>query len=175
MDKIIRQPEIAARKTYDVIIIGGGVYGAMLSLEASLRGLRSLMLECNDFGAATSFNSLRIIHGGFRYLQNLNLRRFRESLKERKWFLSSFPELVKPLSCLMPLYGKGLRRPSILKAGLLINEVLSSHRNSGIREDRKIPPGRIVNIDKVKDIFPDVDMINLKGGAVWYDAFMPDS
>ena len=80
MGKIIRNPAAFAKKTYDLIIIGGGIYGVMLAFEASKRGLKSLLLEKADFGAATTFNCFRIIHGGFRYLQNLDLHRFRESV-----------------------------------------------------------------------------------------------
>ncbi len=175
MAKIIRDPEAASKENFDLIIIGGGVYGVMLSLEASFRGLKSLLIERDDFGGATSFNSLRIIHGGFRYFQNLDFRRCRESVAERRWFLRAFPERVKPLPCLMPLYSKGFRRPFILSLGLLLNEIISYHRNIGVRPDRKIPGGKVVSTAKVKDIFPSVDMEGLKGGAVWYDAFIPDS
>ena len=73
MSKITRNPAGFSKNTYDVIIIGGGIYGVMLAFEASKRGLKSLLLEKADFGGATTFNTLRIIHGGFRYLQHLDL------------------------------------------------------------------------------------------------------
>ena len=97
MSAIERNPATAALSKYDLIIIGGGIYGAMLSVEAGLRNLRSLLLERDDFGGATSYNSLRIIHGGFRYLQSLDLQRFYESVGERRWFLQTFPDLIQPL------------------------------------------------------------------------------
>ena len=175
MAKIIREPASAAKETYDLIIVGGGIYGAMLSLEASLRGLRSLLIERDDFGGATSFNSLRIIHGGLRYLQSLDLPRFRESVGERRWFLRTFPRFVKPLPCLMPLYGKGLCRPSILRVALCANDLLSCKRNQGVRPNRQLPPGKIIDANQTREIFPFVDVQGLKGGAVWYDASMPDS
>ena len=77
------------------------------------------MLERDDFGGATSFNSLRIIHGGFRYLQNLDLPRFFESVSDRKWFLQNFPDLVEPIPCLIPLYGKGVYRPSDFSSSII--------------------------------------------------------
>ena len=61
-----------------MIVVGGGVYGIALTLEASRRGLKTLLLERSDFGSETSWNSLRIVHGGLRYLQSLDLRRFFE-------------------------------------------------------------------------------------------------
>ena len=175
MTRIVRNPATAARVDYDLIIVGGGIYGAMLSLEAARRNLRSLLIEKGDFGGATSYNSLRIVHGGFRYLQKLDLHRFYESVNERKWFLKTFPDLVKPLPCLMPLYGKGLRRPPILFSALKLNDTLSATRNQGIRSDRHLLSGRVINSKQVQQIFPTVDQDELQGGAVWYDACMPDS
>ena len=175
MAKIIREPASAAKETYDLIVVGGGIYGAMLSLEASRRGLRSLLMERDDFGGATSFNSLRIIHGGLRYLQSLDLRRFRESVAERRWFLQTFPGLVEVLPCLMPLYGDGLRRPLILRTVLRTNDFLSRKRNQGVRPDRHLPPGRVIDAHQTRQIFPSVDTQGLEGGAIWYDAFMPNS
>ena len=91
MTDILRKPELFQKKFYDVIIIGGGIHGIMLALVSSQKRLKTLLLERDDFGGATSFNSLRIIHGGFRYLQNLDLPRFFESVSDRKWFLQNFP------------------------------------------------------------------------------------
>lgn len=175
MGKIDRDPLAAARESYDLIIIGGGVYGVMLSLEASRRKLRSLLVERNDFGGATSFNSLRIIHGGLRYLQSLDLNRFSESVRERQWFLKTFPDLVKPLPCLMPLYGEGMRHPFVLRVALSINDLLSHKRNRSVKPDRHIPSGNTVSPRETREIFPLAAPAGLKGGAVWYDALMPDS
>ena len=172
---IAREPAAAAKRNYDLIILGGGIYGAMLSLEASRRGLRSLLIERDDFGEATSFNSLRIIHGGFRYLQSLDLHRFRESVRERRWFLRTFPDLVRPLPCLMPLYGNGVRRPLLLRIALRANDFLSRGRNQGVPPNQHLPPGRVIDAFRTREIFPLVDMAGLQGGAVWYDAYMPDS
>lgn len=173
MAKILREPTAAAAQKYDLIIIGGGIYGAMLSLEASRRGLRSLLLERGDFGGATSFNSLRIIHGGLRYLQKMDLRRFRESVRERKWFLQAFPNLVVPLPCLMPLYGNGLKRPSLLRFALRANDLLSYRRNQDVDPNRHLPSGQIIDPDQTRNIYPEVEMKGLQGGAVWFDAFIP--
>lgn len=175
MSAIERNPAKAASSQYDLIIIGGGIYGAMLSLEAGLRNLRSLLLERDDFGGATSYNSLRIVHGGFRYLQSLDLQRFYESVGERRWFLQTFPDLVKPLPCLMPLYGRGIKRPAVLSRALSVNDLLSYRRNRGIRGDRHLGTGEIISPERVIERFPLVDRQGLKGGAVWFDASMPDS
>jgi len=61
-----RDPRQAASRDYDLVVVGGGIYGALAALEASRRGLSTLLLERSDFGGATTWNSLRIIHGGLR-------------------------------------------------------------------------------------------------------------
>lgn len=175
MNKIDRNLEKSAKEKYDLIIIGGGIYGAGLLLTASQAGKKALLLEKDDFGAATSFNNLRTVHGGLRYLQSMDLKRIFESVSERRWFFRNFPDLVKPLPCLMPLYGNGVYRPSIFRFALILNDLLSSNRNNGVVENKHLPNGKIANAEKVKEIYPQVDVKNLKGGAVWYDGAMPDS
>ena len=175
MNVISRNPYEAAKKTYDVIIIGGGIYGVMLSLITSSRGLKSLLLEKKDFGGATSYNSLRILHGGLRYLQTLDLPRFFESVAERKWFMKTFPELVHPLPCLMPLYNRGLLRSPILRTALKLNDLFSFNRNWGIPSNSIIPNGKIISPKEVENIFQGVNKNNLKAGALWYDGSIPDS
>jgi glycerol-3-phosphate dehydrogenase len=175
MAAIIRDPSSAAERKFDLIVIGGGIHGVMVALEASRRGLRTLLLEKEDFGNHTTFNSLRIIHGGLRYLQKLDIPRFRESIAERTWFLKSFPHLVKPLPCLMPLYGEGLRRPFMLRIALMVNHILSLNRNNGVPAGRSLPAGEVIGCDALKKLFPTVPTENLKGGAIWFDAYMPQS
>lgn len=175
MPLICRNPEGAARQRYDLIVVGGGIYGAMLTLEAARRGLKPLLLERGDFGSGTSFNSLRIVHGGLRYLQGMDLYRFYESVQERRWFLSTFPDLVSPLRCLMPLYGERLRRRSVLRVALFVNDLLSIWRNWGVEAERCLPSGRILSAREVRGVFPQVDPRGLDGAALWYDAQMLDS
>lgn len=171
----VGRPIQATDKEYDAIIIGGGIYGISLALEAGRRGLKTLLLEKGDFGEYTSFNSLKIIHGGLRYLQSLDLHRFRESVKERSWFLRHFPQQVKPMPCLMPLYGRGLKRPSVFRIALLLNHLLALDRNKGLDPDHQLPVGNILSPKKSREIFPLVEMEGLQGSALWYDAQMEDS
>jgi glycerol-3-phosphate dehydrogenase len=175
MSIIARDPKDAASRKYDVIIIGAGISGVMLTYEASCRGLKPLLIERDDFGENTTFSSLRIVHGGFRYLQNLDIKRLAESVAERRFFLKTFPDLVRPLPCLMPLYGEGLRRPVVLRLGLLAYDILSGNRNRGVVPERKISSGLMLDREETRRAFPLVDMEGLKGGAVWYDAIVPDS
>lgn len=169
MTQLTRDPETYSQETYDLIIVGCGIYGAMLAYEAVRRNLKPLVVEKNDFTNATSLNHLRTVHGGLRYLQTLDLPRFVESIHERRWFLRHFPQFVTPMPCMMPLYGKGLHRPIVLRAALLINDILSFTRNKGVRADRRLPSGRIIPAEKTRQLFGNVDFDGLKGSAVWYD------
>ena len=175
MSILSREPKTSTSRTFDLVIIGGGIYGAMLTYEASCRGLRTLLVERDDYGEHTSFNSLRIIHGGFRYLQNLDIGRLMESVEERRFFLKTFPQLVKPLPCIMPLYGNGLRRPAVLRLALLAYDILSRNRNQGVAPNRKISSGFVLNKAETREVFPYVDMEGLIGGAIWCDAIVRDS
>lgn len=172
---ITRNPQKAAGAAYDLIIIGGGIYGVMLAYVASRRGLKALLLEQGDFGGATSFNSLKTIHGGLRYLQDLNLPLFRQFVAERRWFIENFPTLVQPLPVLMPLYGEGLRRPAVFRTALLLDRMLSRKRNLGLPPDREIPFGRMVDVAEIAARFPLVRLEGLRAGALWHDACMPDT
>lgn len=170
MTKRTKDIERCSRESYDLIIVGGGIYGIMLSYEAARRGLHPLMLERNDFSGETSLNHLRTVHGGFRYLQSLDLKRFKESVGERKWFLKYFPQYVDVMPCMMPLYGKGIYRAPILMAGLLLNDILSFYRNSSVRKEKHLPNGKIISKQRTCELFPGVDTDGLKNSAVWYDA-----
>jgi len=171
MAKIVRDPEKCSQESYDLIIVGSGIYGIMLSFEAVRRNLRPLLLEKNDFINATSLNHLRTVHGGVRYLQSLDLPRFIESVAERKWFLKYLPQFVNVVPCLMPLYGKGLYRNSIFRIGLLLNDILSFNRNISIADkEQHLPCCRVINPGKTRELFPTVDQQGLTGSALWYDA-----
>ena len=173
--QLIRDPRQACKREYDLIVVGGGVHGAMLALEATRVGLTPLLLEKEDFGGATSFNSLRLIHGGFRYLQTLDYARLKRSAAERHWFLENFSHLVKPLPCMAPLYGKGLRRKSTLNLAMRIYDFLTKDRNLGLRPEGGIPSGKLLSIDETIRNFPLVDQSGLQGSAVWYDGYVENS
>lgn len=170
MTAIERQPDAFASDQYDVIVIGGGIYGACTMLEAAQRGQRVLLIERDDFGGATSWNSLRIIHGGLRYLQSLDFRRYYRSVTEQAWWLKHFADLVQPLSCLMPLYNHGLRRTDVMRAVLFANDVMSN----AIRRTHQVQlgPGRVISPDETVQRFHSVRTEGLRGGAIWYDAVM---
>ena len=169
---IERAPDQAAGADHDLIVVGGGIYGIALALEAARRGLRALLVERADYGGATSWSNLRILHGGLRYLQSLDLVRFYESVGERRWFLRHFPDLVRPLPCLMPLYGRGLKRPGVFRVALALNDILSWRRNAGVARTLQLPDGRLTGAAETAALFPAVERQGLLGGALWHDAVM---
>lgn len=170
-----RDPQALAKERYDLIVVGGGAYGIMTALEAARRGLCAILIERGDFGGATSANSLRIAHGGLRYLQKLDLHRHRESVAERRWFLEHFPDLVRPLPCLMPLYGDGALRPGVFRIAFALDDVLSRGRNAGMPPGQVLPKGRVLNPAKTFKACPHLAPLGLEGGALWYDGFIPDT
>ena len=172
---IPRDLDALERGPFDVAIIGGGIHGVALVLEAARRGLRAALVEMNDFGNGSSGNSLRILHGGLRYLQTLDLPRFRDSVLARKWYASNFPHLVRPLPCLLPLYGRGLKRPSVMRLALAANDALAATRNEGLAAEVQLPPGQVLTKAETIDRFPAVRQQGLVGAALWYDYQMLSS
>ena len=98
--------------------------------------------------------------------------RFYESVGERRWFLRHFPDLVRPLPCLMPLYGRGLKRPGVFRAALALNDILSWRRNAGVARTLQLPNGRLTGAAETAALFPAVERQGLLGGALWHDAVM---
>jgi len=89
---------------YDVIVIGGGISGVSVAYEAATRGLKVALFEKDDFGQATSAATSKLIHGGLRYLKNLEFGLVRESLTERKVLENIAPNFVYPLPFMIPTY-----------------------------------------------------------------------
>src|SRR5438045_5742904 len=94
-----------ADDTFDVLVVGGGVTGAGVALDAASRGLHTALVEQRDFASGTSSKSSKMVHGGLRYLNQRDYRLVYEALYERQRLLRNAPHLVKPLPFLIPLYG----------------------------------------------------------------------
>jgi glycerol-3-phosphate dehydrogenase len=95
-----------ADETFDVLVIGGGVTGAGVALDAASRGLKTALVEKSDFASGTSSKSSKMVHGGLRYLQQREIRLVYENLAERQRLLDNAPHLVSPLPFLIPLFGR---------------------------------------------------------------------
>ena len=114
-----------ATQSFDLLVIGGGIHGAAVARDAVGRGLKVMLAEQGDYAGATSSASSKLIHGGLRYLERLELRLVRESLVERAELLKTAPHLVAPLRFLLPLY-RWQKRPALMvHAGLALYDLLS--------------------------------------------------
>ncbi|MBM3770632.1 MAG: FAD-dependent oxidoreductase [Acidimicrobiia bacterium] len=153
--------------TYDLLVIGGGIYGLIIAADAAMRGLSVALVERDDFGSGNSFNHLRTIHGGLRYLQHLDLARARESIAERRTLAQIAPHFVRPLPFVLPLTSL-LRGPWVMRAGFLVDAIVARHRNAGLPTSHHLPAGRVLDANDASRQIPEV-----RGGrhpaAVWYD------
>ncbi len=154
---------------YDVLIIGGGVYGVSTAWDAALRGLKVALIEKGDFAGATSSNSLKTIHGGLRYLQSLDFRRMRQSIHERMVLMKIAPQFVFPLSVIMPTYGYKMKSRSALFMALLANDLIGFDRNRLSDTDKILPGGRLLSKEEMKEYVPGYENKEMSGGALWYD------
>ncbi len=104
-------------ETFDVLVVGGGITGAGVALDAASRGLRTALVERGDFASGTSSKSSKLVHGGLRYLQNGDVRLVYEALHERQRLLRNAPHLVRVMPFLIPMFGKGgVIHPKLEKA-----------------------------------------------------------
>ncbi len=112
-------------QSYDILVIGGGIHGAAIARDAAGRGLKVMLAEKGDYANATSSASSKLIHGGLRYLERLDLKLARESLAERAEPLRTAPHLVAPLKFLLPLFDWQKRSALFVYAGLALYDLLS--------------------------------------------------
>lgn len=155
------------QQEYDLLVVGGGINGAAIAHMAALNGLKTALVEKNDFASGTSSKSTKLIHGGLRYLENLEFGLVRESLKERFIQLKSAPHLVKPLAFAIPLY-EGSSRPAwLIKLGVWFYDYLSGKYL--IKKHQYLSKADFIN--DVKGI----EERNLLGAVTYYDAQMNDA
>jgi glycerol-3-phosphate dehydrogenase len=160
-------------REYDVVVVGGGIFGVATAWEAAARGLSVALLERGDFCGATSANSFKMVHGGIRYLQHADLPRIRESCGERSSLLRIAPHLVRPLPILTPTYPGLMRGKTAMRAALKLYDLLTLDRNRGISDEiNHIPPGRILSRAECLDLFPQLDSKELTGAALFHDGQM---
>lgn len=151
-------------KTFDLIVIGGGINGAGIALDAILRGLSVLLVEKNDFGSATTSASTKLIHGGLRYLQYFEFSLVRESLRERELLLKNAPHLVRPLMLRIPVYKESRRNSLTIQAGMILYDLLSF--------DKSLPNHKLIwkgRKGKLQRIEPGLNQVNLQSMVYYYD------
>lgn len=168
-----RDVNVARGQAFDVLVVGGGAFGACAAWEAALRGYSVALIEANDFGSGTSANSYKMVHGGIRYLQHIDLPRVWESCRERSALLRIAPHLVKPLPIALPTYGHGRNGKEFLGTGFLVYDALTFGRNRGITDPaRHIPGTAFMGRDEVLRRFDGIEEDGLTGAAVFNDAQM---
>lgn len=160
---------------YDVLVIGGGIYGVFVAWDAILRGLSVALVEKGDFGHATSSNSLRIIHGGIRYLQSLDIRRARQSMCEQSILMRIAPHLIKPILFLIPTYGHAKRGKELLYLAISLYKLLGYDRDLIGESAYNLPMGYTISKEECKKVVPGIDTRSLTGGIVFYDCQISNS
>jgi glycerol-3-phosphate dehydrogenase len=160
-------PRALHGKTYDLLVVGGGIHGAAFAREAALRGLSPLLVDRGDFANGTSSRSSRLVHGGVRYLQQGHLPLVREALRERERLLRCAPHLVRPLPMLMPFFADGGGLPPWLtKVGLRLYGWLAGRST--------LPRARSLSAAHCARVFPGLRARGLRGGALFFDAATED-
>jgi glycerol-3-phosphate dehydrogenase len=114
---------------FDVVVVGGGITGAGVALDAAARGYSVALLERADYASGTSSRSSKLVHGGLRYLQNFDLGLVREALLERRLMVALAPHLVRPLPLVVPAF-EGARPDRLMGVGLNLYDVMSVERDS---------------------------------------------
>lgn len=168
-----RQAALAAirERELDVLIVGGGIVGAGTALEAVTRGLSTGIVEARDWGSGTSSRSSKLVHGGIRYLEQLDFRLVREALIERGLLLQRIaPHLVKPVKFLYPVTVPLVER-AYIGAGMTLYDLFSwtGGREPGVPHHRHLTKRQLAKA--APDLRPDA----FRGGLVYYDAQVDDA
>src|SRR5438067_3515749 len=155
-----------ADERFDVLVIGGGITGAGVALDAASRGLHTALVEQRDFASGTSSKSSKMVHGGLRYLNQRDYRLVYEALQERQRLLRNAPHLVKPLPFLIPLYGAKTIAKA-LNSALWMYDLTGGIR-IGKRHHRISPDDTIAHM-------PTLRREGLAAGFEYYDAQADDA
>ena len=154
---------------HDCIVLGGGISGIGVAL-ALLRAKRTVtVLDQGSCHSATSNNSLRIIHGGLRYLQQFDLLRIVSSISAQDRLLAEYPEFIKPLNCIMPLAASGLRSKYPVRAACLTYGLIS---RAVAKSDRLLP--KVISVESVRSILTNMGDLAPHGALSWQDGLITD-
>lgn len=159
-----------ADTTFDLVVVGAGIYGTLAAWEAARRGWRVALVDRGDLGGGTSFNSLKTLHGGLRSLQSANLTQMRRFIAERRAFAVMAPHLVDPLPFCVPTYNHPTRNPWAMRIALAITDLVGRDRHDGIADAHlRLPDGRVVSRGECLRANPVIADRDVTGGAIWYD------
>jgi glycerol-3-phosphate dehydrogenase len=172
--------EALSSDVFDVIVVGGGITGAGVALDAAARGYSVALVEKSDFAAGTSSRSSKLIHGGLRYLQNFDLGLVREALLERQLLVQLAPHLVRPLGLVVPAFD-GARPDRLVGVGLNLYDVMSVDKLRGRLRRRDDVGGswspdrhRIISGEEVVELLPALRERAPTSGYLFYDCQTDD-
>lgn len=156
-------------KAFDLIIIGGGINGAAIAYDAASRGLKVALFEKKDFGWGTSAATSKLIHGGLRYLNNLEIGLVRESLRERRILENIAPNLVYPVPFMIPNYRRFMENKWVIKTGMILYDILSFDKGSTWEKSKRIPLHCSISREEALREEPNLREEGLTGASVYYD------
>jgi glycerol-3-phosphate dehydrogenase len=154
---------------YDLLVVGGGIYGLAIAYEAGSRGLRTALIDAADFGSGTSFNHQKTAHGGLRALQSASFGRARASIRERRALARIAPWLLRPLPFLVGTYRSWTRSRLALRAAFKLDGWLGRRRNDRVEPELHLPLPKLISKAATLRLFPGIKPEGLTGGAQWYD------
>jgi glycerol-3-phosphate dehydrogenase len=180
--------ETLASEQFDLVVIGGGITGAGVALDAASRGFSVALVEKTDYAAGTSSRSSKLVHGGLRYLQNFDLGLVREALLERQLMVKLAPHLVRPLKLVVPAF-EGARPDLLVGIGLNMYDVMATPRLLGRRsrrsgsadgngeQDGDWSPARhrMISGDEVVELLPALADREPTSGYLFYDCQTDDA
>lgn len=158
------RPEIITQLSntpFDVLVIGGGITGAGIALDATARGLKVALVDMQDFAGGTSSRSTKLIHGGLRYLKQLELKLVAEVGKEREIVFQNAPHLTKPERMLLPIIKNGSLGKFSARIGMWIYEWLA-----GVKKEEW---HKVLSVEETLEIEPLLNTKNLLGGILFYE------
>ncbi len=159
--------EEMAVNSFDIIIIGGGITGAGIALDATTRGLKVALVEKNDFASGTSSRSTKLVHGGLRYLEQLELALVAEVGREREVVYKNAPHIVIPEKMLLPIIKGGSLGNFTTSMGLMLYDFLAGVKKSEMRE--------MLTHQEVLEREPLLESDMLEAGALYYEYKTDDS
>ena len=167
---MVRDLRQLADTRFDLLVIGAGIYGALVAWDAALRGLSVALVDRGDFGGGASSNSLKTLHGGLRSLQSLDVPQMRLFIHERRALARVAPHLVRVLPCVVPTYADLRRGVPLMRAALAINDTVARDRNDDLPDlSLHIPASGILSRAECLRVSPLIDPEGVTGGALWHD------
>lgn len=165
---LLRNVEGLKNRRFDVLVVGGGIYGVWAAYDAALRGLSVALIEKTDWGSGTSQSSSKLIHGGLRYLEHYEFRLVSHALKERRVLSEIAPHLVRPLNFKLPVW-KGARVSRLqLLAGLTLYDFLATGK-------QPVPRHKSFSREALLEEHPYLAAEGLKGGLRYGDCQEDDA